>query len=55
MQMFHWGVKKGQGMKLTTHLQLVLWLRICGAIPLLAPYALTVYIGTDSTPTYLII
>jgi len=55
MQIFHWEVKKGQGMKLTTHLQLVLWLRTCGAIPLLAPYAFTVYKGTDSPPTYLII
>jgi len=39
MQIFHWGGKNGQGMKLTTHLQLVLWLRMCGAIPILAPYA----------------
>ena len=33
------GVKKGQGMKPATHLQLMLWLRMCGAIPLFTPYA----------------
>jgi hypothetical protein len=41
-QLFCWGVKHGQGMKPTTHLHLVLRLRMCGAIPLLTPYAFMV-------------
>ena len=44
---FTGGVKKGQGLKPTTHPQLVLWLRMCGAIPLLAPYAFMVYKETN--------
>jgi len=35
----------GQGMKLTSHLTLVLELRICGAIPLLCLYAFMVWTG----------
>ena len=34
-----------RGMKLTTHLHLLLWLRMSGAIPLPLPYASTAWTG----------
>lgn len=38
--------ESGQGMKLTTHVTLVLELRMCGAIPLLCLHAFMVWTGT---------